>query len=188
MMGIPNWSPKERVARFKEYIEIVDRLLSNEVTTYKGRYYEVKDAVMNPRPVQKPRPPITVAAWSPLMMRYAARYADSWNSISSEDTFEKKLVETKRRNKLVDELCSNIGRDPSTLRRSYMLQDAKARTRGGFIDYYDSEDLFVEMVEKFVDVGISEFIVYYPYREEQLPMFEKIAREVMPWLKEKYNG
>ena len=35
MIGIPNWTEKERVARFKEYVEIVDQLLSNEVTTYK---------------------------------------------------------------------------------------------------------------------------------------------------------
>jgi len=52
IMGIPNWGNKERVARFKEYVEVVDQLLSNEVTTYKGRYYEIKGAVMNPRPVQ----------------------------------------------------------------------------------------------------------------------------------------
>ena len=62
MMGIPNWTAKERVARFKEYVEIVDQLLSNEVTTYKGRFYEVNDAVMKPRPLQQPRPPITIAS------------------------------------------------------------------------------------------------------------------------------
>ena len=48
MIGIPNWSGKERVARFAEYVEIVDRLLSNEVSSFKGEYYEIKDAVMNP--------------------------------------------------------------------------------------------------------------------------------------------
>src|ERR1700674_1794138 len=74
--GIPNWSRKERVARFKEYVEIVDRLLSDEVTTYKGRYYEVNGAVMTPRPVQQPRPPLVIAAMGPIMLKYAAQYAD----------------------------------------------------------------------------------------------------------------
>jgi hypothetical protein len=38
-----------------------------------------------------------------------------------------------------------------------------------------------------IDVGITEFLIYYPFSAEQLPMFEKIAREVIPELKEKYN-
>ena len=75
IMGIPNWTNKERMDRFPEYVEIVDRLLSNEETTYKGKYYEVNNAIMNPRPVQKPRPPITIAAMGPKMLKAAARYA-----------------------------------------------------------------------------------------------------------------
>jgi len=187
MMGIPNWGPRERVARFKEYVEIVDQLLSNNVTTYTGRYYKVKEAVMNPHPIQKPRPPITIAAWKPTMMKYAARYADVWNTISSATTFEEQLDEVRARNKLVDKYCQEMGREPSSLRRSVMLSDSKARTRGGLINYYDSMDLFIEMVEKLVEVGISEFVIHYPYREEQLPMFERIAREAIPALKERYG-
>lgn len=188
MMGIPNWCSGERVARFKEYVEIVEQLLSKEVTTYTGRYYRVDKAVMNPRPVQKPRPPITIAAWGSTMMRHAARYADTWNSISSADNFEEQLDETRRRNQLVDKYCLNIGRAPFSLRRSYMMSDAGARRRGGLINYYDSEDVFVDMVEKLIDVGITEFVLYYPYREEQIPVFERIAREAMPELKERYNA
>jgi len=187
MMGLPNWSNKERVARFKEYVEIVDQLLSNEVTTYKGRYYEIKEAVMNPPPIQKPRPPITIAAIGSIMLKYAARYADTWNSFSVGSTFEEQLDETRKRIQLVDKYCSDIGRDPSSLRRSYLMYDVGARTKGGLINYYDSEKVFVDMVQKLVDVGITEFLLYYPFRAEQLPMFEKIAREAIPELKEKYN-
>ena len=166
----------------------MEQLLSKEVTTYTGRYYRVDKAVMNPRPVQKPRPPITIAAWGSTMMRHAARYADTWNSISSADNFEEQLDETRRRNQLVDKYCLNIGRAPFSLRRSYMMSDAGARRRGGLINYYDSEDVFVDMVEKLIDVGITEFVLYYPYREEQIPVFERIAREAMPELKERYNA
>jgi alkanesulfonate monooxygenase SsuD/methylene tetrahydromethanopterin reductase-like flavin-dependent oxidoreductase (luciferase family) len=55
MMGIPNWSAAERVARLGEYVEVVDRLLTNEITTYHGEYYRVEEAHMNPRPIQTPR-------------------------------------------------------------------------------------------------------------------------------------
>jgi alkanesulfonate monooxygenase SsuD/methylene tetrahydromethanopterin reductase-like flavin-dependent oxidoreductase (luciferase family) len=188
IMGIPNWSNKERVARFKEYVEIVDQLLSNEVTTYKGRYYEIKEAVMNPRPIQKPRPPITIAALGPTMLKYAAQYADTWNTYSTNNTFEEQLNDVQKRTQLVDKYCTDIGRAPSSLRHSYLMYDVAARTkRGGMINYYDSEKIFVDVVQKLINVGITEFLVYYPFSAEQLPTFEKIARDIIPELKKKYN-
>ncbi len=50
MIGVPNWEPAERVARLAEYVEIVERLLGDEVTSFDGRYYQVDGAHMNPRP------------------------------------------------------------------------------------------------------------------------------------------
>ena len=183
IMGIPNWSNKERVKRFTEYVEIVDQLLSNEVTSYKGDYYEVKDAVINPRPLQTPRPPITIAAMGPVMLKKAARYADTWNSLSFAHTFEEQLEETRGRIAAIDEHCSAIGRDPGSLRRSYLMFDAEARPKGGFINYYESEEIFADRVRRVTALGISEIGLYYPMLEEQLPMFETIARDVIPKLK-----
>ena len=45
MTGVPNWEPGERVDRFGEYVELVGQLLSQEVTTFEGRYYQVEGAV-----------------------------------------------------------------------------------------------------------------------------------------------
>jgi alkanesulfonate monooxygenase SsuD/methylene tetrahydromethanopterin reductase-like flavin-dependent oxidoreductase (luciferase family) len=183
IIGIPNWSNKERVKRFTEYVEIVDQLLSNEVTSYKGDYYEVKDAVINPRPLQTPRPPITIAAMGPVMLKKTARYADTWNSLSFAHTFEEQLEETRGRIAAIDEHCSAIGRDPGSLRRSYLMFDADARPKGGFIKYYESEEIFADRVRRVTALGISEIGLYYPMLEEQLPMFETIARDVIPKLK-----
>ncbi len=74
------WSPGERVARFVEFVELVDLLLRQEVTTYGGRYYQCQEAETIPLPVQRPRPPITIAAHGPKMLRIAAQLADSWSS------------------------------------------------------------------------------------------------------------
>lgn len=63
MTGIEDWSPRERVERFREFVEIVDQLLCNEEVTYQGRYYQLQEAAMNPSPIQKPRPPITILLW-----------------------------------------------------------------------------------------------------------------------------
>jgi alkanesulfonate monooxygenase SsuD/methylene tetrahydromethanopterin reductase-like flavin-dependent oxidoreductase (luciferase family) len=183
MIGIPNWEPRERVARFAEYVEIVDRLLSHERSSFEGRYYRVKDAAMNPRPVQRPRPPIVVAALGPAMLRHAARYADNWNSLSFAQSFERQLAETAERIARIDDACAAIGRAPSSLRRSYLMFDPASRASGGRIAYYESEDLFVDMVGRLTELGISEIGLYFPLVEAQRPVFEKIARGVIPSLK-----
>jgi alkanesulfonate monooxygenase SsuD/methylene tetrahydromethanopterin reductase-like flavin-dependent oxidoreductase (luciferase family) len=183
MIGIPNWEPKERVARFAEYVEIVDRLLSNEQSSFEGRYYRVKDAAMNPRPVQRPRPPIVVAALGPVMLRHAARHADNWNTLSFAPTFDRQLAETSERIGRVDDACAAIGRDPASLRRSYLMFDPASRATGGRIAYYESEDRFVDMVGRIRELGVSELGLYFPILPAQRPAFEKIARDVIPKMK-----
>ena len=183
MGGMPNWENKERVARFKEYVEIVEQMLANEITTYKGRYYSVEGVIMNPRPIQQPRPPLLIAAMGPVMLKRAARYADIWNSISFAETFDAQLAETRQRIDGIRDSCRAIDRDPDTLRISYQMFDPSARTSGGRFNYYESEDLFVEMAERLLPLGVSELGLYYPMVEAQVPMFERIATDVLPKLK-----
>ena len=183
MIGVPDWEPKERVARLAEYVQIVDRLLREEVTSFAGDFYQVAGAIMNPRPVQSPRPPITVGALGPVMMRHAARLADTWNSLSFHEAFEDQVDETRRRATLMDEVCAAVGREPATLRRSYTMFDARARPRGGSIDYYDSPDRFDEMVGRIIELGMDEIGLYYPLDDRQVATFERIATDVLPRLR-----
>jgi len=183
MIGVPNWEPKERVARLAEYVEIVDRLLRDEVTSFAGDFYRIDGAYMNPRSVQSPRPPIMVGALGPVMMRHAARRADSWNSLSFHVSFEDQLEETRRRADLMVGYCAELGREPATLRRSYLMFDATARPRGGSIDYYDAADRFEEMANRIIDLGMDELGLYYPLDARQVPMFERIATDVLPRLR-----
>jgi alkanesulfonate monooxygenase SsuD/methylene tetrahydromethanopterin reductase-like flavin-dependent oxidoreductase (luciferase family) len=186
MMGIENWAAKERVDRFGEYVEIVDRLLSHEETTYQGHYYRVDGAALRPRPVQLPRPPIIIAAMGPVMLRHAAKYADIWNSLSFAKTFEAQIEETRRRVAAIDAGCAAIGRDPASLRRSYLMLDPAARSSGGVIKYYESEETFTRMAEPVIELGITDIGLYYPSTDEQRPMFERIARNVLPALKARH--
>jgi alkanesulfonate monooxygenase SsuD/methylene tetrahydromethanopterin reductase-like flavin-dependent oxidoreductase (luciferase family) len=187
MIGLPNWSAGERVDRFAEYVEIVDRMLTNPVSSYTGRFYEIREATMHPGPVQTPRPPIMVGALAPRMLRLAARHADIWNSLSFLGEVEAQLTETRQRVAVVDDACAAIGRDPGTLRRSYTMFDAEARPKGGAIGYYESTERFVDAVERVIELGMSEIGLYYPMDAAQLPMFEAIATEVMPALRARYT-
>lgn len=185
MIGIPDWESKERVARLVEYLEIVDRLLRDAVTSFEGDFYRVTGAIMNPRPVQSPRPPITVGALGPVMMRHAALRADIWSSLSFLESFEAQVRETRRRVGSMTEYCHALGRDPATLRRSYTMYDAKARPRGGSYDYYESVDRFEAMVGPIIELGMDEVVLYYPPDERQVPTFERIATDVLPRLRER---
>jgi alkanesulfonate monooxygenase SsuD/methylene tetrahydromethanopterin reductase-like flavin-dependent oxidoreductase (luciferase family) len=188
IMGIPNWSNKERVQRFAEYMEIVDQLLSNETTDYQGNFYQVNNAIMSPRPVQNPRPPITIAAMGKIMLKRAVQYADTWNSLSFELDFEKQLEQTRDRISIINEHCSNLGRDPESLRRCYWMLDMNARPSGGNINYWESEEIFAKMVREIMSLGMSDISVYYPLLEEQIPVFESVAKNVMPELKAEYKA
>jgi alkanesulfonate monooxygenase SsuD/methylene tetrahydromethanopterin reductase-like flavin-dependent oxidoreductase (luciferase family) len=183
MGGWPNWEPAERVRRFGEYVAIVAAMLAQEVTTFHGSYYSVDGVVMNPRPLQSPRPPIMVAALAPLMMRHAVRHADIWNSMSFTATVDEQLAETRRRCTQIDELCAAEGRDPATLRRSYLMFDASARHHGGAIGYYESPERFVDEVQRFAELGITDIGLYHPIAEAQVATFERIATDVLPALR-----
>jgi alkanesulfonate monooxygenase SsuD/methylene tetrahydromethanopterin reductase-like flavin-dependent oxidoreductase (luciferase family) len=187
MMGIDNWPAKERVARFGEYLEIIKRLLSVGETTFLGRYYQTTAAALHPRPVQSPRPPIIVAAMGPVMLRLAAQHADIRNSLSFAKTFDAQIEETRHRVASIDAQCVAIGRDPATLRRSYLMFDPTARSSGGVIKYYESAEIFVEIVQQVIGLGIADVALYYPVLDRQIAVFEEIARDVLPRLRRRFE-
>lgn len=185
MSGVPNWEAGERVERFGEYVDLVGRLLAQDVTSYAGRYYHVDGAVTH-RPVQSPRPPLLVAALGPRMQRHAARFADVWNSLSFRPTFEEQLAETRERCAAINAACAAAGRDPAALRRSYTMYDTEARAKGGAFRYYESAERFAVEVGRLVESGISDVGLYYPLAPAQVAAFERIATDVLPELRSRY--
>ncbi len=79
-IGSEPWTPRERSERLEEYAAILSHMLRGESIDYSGQRYSVKVEQVVP-PVQRPRPPLTVAAHGPRGMRIAARYADGWNTL-----------------------------------------------------------------------------------------------------------
>ena len=115
-----DWSPAEQVARFGEFVELVDLLLRQEVTAYEGQFYRCEAAETVPLPVQRPRPPVTIAAHGPKMLRIAAQHGDGWSSwggygVETEEDF---YTVTAERSHRFDDLCADAGRDPAAIRHS----------------------------------------------------------------------
>jgi alkanesulfonate monooxygenase SsuD/methylene tetrahydromethanopterin reductase-like flavin-dependent oxidoreductase (luciferase family) len=166
------WSPAEQVARFAEFVELLDLLLRQEVTTYAGAYYRCDAAETIPLPVQRPRPPITVAAHGPKMLRIAARYADGWSSwggygVETEQDF---YAVTAQRAERFDELATNFGREAGSIRHSVVCFPP--------LTPWESTEYFTDMVGRFSGVGIDEFVLYWPGPWRDEPRGKAVLREV----------
>jgi len=181
MTGTPDWPARERVERFREVVEIIDQLLRNPESTYEGHHYQLKGTIMNPLPVQKPRPPLMIGANGPRMLKIAARYADTWNTFGGIDikSPEEMLTLTRARNTRLDEYCTEIGRDPATLRRSVLIY-----TEEEYMKIYTQPGAFEEIVKRYREIGITEIMFFYPFVPMMIPMFEQIVNEAIPRLRE----
>lgn len=173
MIGIDDWEPTERIARFREQIQILDKLLSERVSSHSGKYYSLKDVAMYPAPVQEPRPPITVGSIGPKTLRIAAEFADTWNTFGGRELDREEMYDTARaQSQLVDDYCNELGRNPASLRRSVLVVRSD--------ELMESDDKFSSYVDRYSDIGFEEFIIYYPFIQEKKKMFERIARDVIP--------
>ncbi len=166
------WSPAEQVARFAEFVELVDLLLRQDVTTYQGTFYRCEGAETVPLPVQRPRPPLTIAAHGPKMLRIAAKYADGWNSwggpgVETENDF---YATTAERCARFDDLCVDCGRDPTEIRHSVVCYPP--------LTPWLSPEYFADMVGRFRQIGIDEFVLYWPGSWRDDPREETVFREV----------
>ena len=162
--------PAVLVARFGEAVEIVDQLLRQETLTFEGEHYQVREAAIRPGPIQQPRPPLTLGAHGPKMLRIVARYADAWNSFGTVD-------EIRTRNEILDEACVEIGRDPDEIVRSLYGWAALMPS-----DPWASVDAFHDMIDRYRAVGVNEFIIDQP-RPEQFDVLERIAADAIPSLR-----
>lgn len=150
MFGIPFPSNAELVGRFKEAVEICHSLFTQDVTTYEGTYYQVRDAPFRPAPLQSPLP-FTLAAHGPRMMRIVARYAARWNSTGA-------VAEMAERNQVLDQACAEIGRDPGEILRSHLYVK-------GILPHevpWDSPEALRDFVGRLREAGIREFILQPP--------------------------
>ena len=168
--GIPFPPPAELVGRFREAVEIVDSLLRNEVTTYDGAYYQLKDAASRPRPIQQPRPPLTLGAHGRQMLKIVAQYADRWNSHGT-------VAEMRARNEILDEHCAAIGRDPDAIIRSLYGWAALMPN-----DPWASVDAFEEVVGQYRAAGINELLIDAP-GDAQMSVLERVATDILPRLR-----
>lgn len=186
LVGHEDWSSTQRGDRFEEQVLVVDALLRGESVTHSGPHYPTTVAAMPP-PVQRPRPPLILAAHGPRGLQLAARYADGWNSFGGQPyegpkrTFPDALDETRRLIARLDEACEDAGRSPDTLDRSVFAYRVEP-------DPFSSLDWFDEYVGAYGELGINAIVFFWPplpnVRATDVPVaatlqqsFERIAAQ-----------
>ena len=90
--------PSERIAILREELEIIRRMWAEEHVTFNGKYYQLEDAVNEPKPVQNPHPPIWIGLifGKQLMPRVAADFADNINVYNGDDEHVRELLRIAR--------------------------------------------------------------------------------------------
>lgn len=153
-----------RVGRLSESLRIIKSLWTEERTNFAGRYYQFKDAIANPKPVQKPHPPIWIGASGPSTLRLVARDADVWNIAGGDP---ERVAELSAR---LEEACGAVGRDPSQIRRSLQYGwDGESRNE------------LLELSARYFELGVTEQVIYLR-GDDPVRLAEKIA-EALPDLR-----
>jgi alkanesulfonate monooxygenase SsuD/methylene tetrahydromethanopterin reductase-like flavin-dependent oxidoreductase (luciferase family) len=99
-------SNQERLLRLEEAIQIIRKMWTEEPTaSFNGKYYQIHNAYCNPKPIQKPSPPILVGgSGERKTLKIVAKYADARNLFGSVETIKRKL-------QVLKEHCKSVGRD-----------------------------------------------------------------------------
>ncbi len=142
MTGIPFPPITERLRMLDEALTCIKSLWTKEQTTFDGEFYHLKDAILWPKPIQKPCPPIIVGGGGKGLLRVAAKHADILNIIPDAGKLGKVSIDKvkemtdanyQEKIRFVREEAKRHGRDPNSIRISgflfaFNLTDSKAAT------------------------------------------------------------
>ena len=110
--GIELGSIKERLDRFEEGVEVIVRLLSQEVTDFEGAHYNITDARCEPKPVQSPIPLLIGGSGKKRTLAVVAKWAQKWDAGFGS------VADWQAKNEALIGHCESIGRDPGEIVRT----------------------------------------------------------------------
>ena len=189
--------PKELVARFNEGLRLMKALWTESQVTFEGRFWQLQGGAMEPKPFQKPYPPLWFGANQPAALRRAVRHGDGFFGAGSTTTarFAEQVG-------IVREALAESGKDPATFqiaKRVYIVVDdsaerAKEQAAASLqqiygpqlgprllpVAVYGPPDVCVQGLR---DVGRAgaELILFTTFADPAEQM-ERLAAEVVPYL------
>jgi alkanesulfonate monooxygenase SsuD/methylene tetrahydromethanopterin reductase-like flavin-dependent oxidoreductase (luciferase family) len=172
VLGAAELTPKERVDRFAEFLELLTRLLENDKADFTGTYYRAVDARSIPGPVQRPRPPLVVAANGPRALRLAARYGDGWvttgaQAVDDEAAWWRSVAEVSAK-------FTDAAGDRRVDR--YLNLDSSP------VLSLSSVEAFTDAVGRAAELGFTDVLTHWPRKSSWYAGDERILEAVAPML------
>ncbi len=169
MFGLPLGPVRERIEALDEACQILELLWTQPRVSFSGRHYRLDGAVANPKPVQRPRPPLWIASSGERFgLRVVAEHADVWINANQ---FGEDLAELVRLGGVLDRHCEAIGRNPDTIRRAVQLR------------LPDDADEALRTVERHVRAGFTEVIVMIFGGGDECIAASEATAELLPKLR-----
>ena len=123
--GMDFYTTAERLKRLDEACRVMKALWTEAKASYKGAFYQLEDAPLMPKPVQKPYPELMIGGGGEkVTLRIAAQHADHWNVWGGPETLTHK-------GRILDAHCVKVGRDPKRILRSAVMVLGFADDRAG---------------------------------------------------------
>ena len=184
--GIPFYTLGERLQRLDEACQVIRGLFENEKTSFQGKFYQLQDAPLAPKPVQSPLPLFIGGGGEKVTLRITAKWADEWNVWGDVATLKHKMS-------VLDKHCAEVGRDPSAIQRSaaamlFLIDDAataeKLRgSRGASTMVIGNVEEVRETLRGYADAGVDELIVpdfNLGAMEAKIATLDRFIQEVAP--------
>ncbi|CAN5748528.1 LLM class F420-dependent oxidoreductase [soil metagenome] len=169
MFGFDYPRDGDRVSMLEEAIHIFKMLQSQDRSTFDGEFYQVKDAIFEPKPVRNPMP-LVIGGSKPRMLGIIARHADWWDNNFSD------VEEYKARLDRINSVCAEIGRDSAEIRRS--------TTKGETYLVDHNEDEIVEDLQSLRDLGMTDFLFHVP---KDMNVLRNFVENTVPALRERWS-
>lgn len=177
--------PAVRIRQMEEALRLIFAMWSEPRATFHGRYFHVEDAILEPKPVQKPRPPVMIAGGGEqLTLRAVARLGDLCNVGGEPDQVTHKFDVLRRH-------CDAVGRDFATIEKTHinswlLARDAAAvaakrerlSARGPLRGFVGTAPEAIDLIGRYRDAGV-DLLINSDYRND-LETHELVASEVMP--------
>jgi len=122
--GIPFLPASARVQQVEEAIQIIKKMWIEDEASFQGKYFTITKAINEPKPLQKPHPPVWLGAKRRKMLGLVARYADGWNM---ESAFAPEMF--KRRLSVLEAECRDVGRNVNQIRKSIAVEIIIGKTK-----------------------------------------------------------
>jgi alkanesulfonate monooxygenase SsuD/methylene tetrahydromethanopterin reductase-like flavin-dependent oxidoreductase (luciferase family) len=164
-----------KVQKFEEGLRVILKLWTEEKVTFTGKFYMLKDAVLLPKPLQKPHPPIWSGGMGPQMLKLTAKYCDGWIAHRAPSPHRIKSAEDyEARVKAIQNYLKNYGRDVQKFTFAFLLMIG--------LDVKDMKEAS-ELIEDYSELGCQYFIVEFtppPPPQKYIELTEKFAQEIIP--------